>query len=309
MKFKKITIIDNCGLVSPEVEKIALLSEAVMTIHNDFPETETEIIARFGDSDCILVSWHTKISAEILRACPKLKFIGMCCSLYDEKSANVDIVEARKLGIEVKGVRDYGDEGTVEFMFAQLICLIKGLGKNKWRAEPTELGNKSIGIIGLGTLGQMVAKTAIYFGMKVFYFSRTRKYELEETGITFLPLDVLMERCDIITTLLPKNTQLLTEQEFKIKKRNSILINTSLGLTFEKEPFLDWMKRDKTSFTIFDACGFGNCADEFARYENIILSDQFSGFTTEAKKRLSQKVLLNLTTYLNNIDFLDLKIR
>ena len=309
MKFKKITIIDNCGLVSPEIEKIALLSEAAMIIHNDFPETENEIIAQIGDSDCVLVSWHTKISADILKACPKLKFIGMCCSLYDEKSANVDIVEARKLGIEVKGVRDYGDEGTVEFIFAQLICLIKGLGKNQWRTEPTELGGKSIGIIGLGTLGLMVAKTAIHFGMKVFYFSRTRKTDLEETGITFLPLNKLLERCDIITTHLPKNTLILTEREFKIKKSNSILINTSLGLTFEKEPFLDWMTRDKTSFAIFDACGYGACAEEFADYGNIILSDQFSGFTTEAKKRLSQKVLLNLTTYLNNIDFLHLKVR
>ena len=308
MKFKKITIIDNCGLVSPEVEKIALLSEEAMIIHNDFPETEKEIIARIGDSDCVLVSWHTKISAKILRSCPSLKIVGMCCSLYDEKSANVDIVEARKLGIEVKGVRDYGDEGTVEFMFAELICLIKGLGKNKWRAEPTELGNKSIGIIGLGTLGQMVAKTALHFGMKVFYFSRTRKPELEETGITYMTLSELMESCDVVATLLPKNTHLLTDQEFKIKKINSILINSSLGLTFEKEPFLDWMKRDKTSFAIFDACGYGNCATEFADYDNIILSNQFSGFTTEAKKRLSQKVLLNLTTYLNNIDFLDLKV-
>ncbi len=299
MKFKKITIIDNCGLVSPEIEKIALLSEAVMIIHNDFPKTEKEIIDRIGDSDCVLVSWHTKISADILRSCPSLKFVGMCCSLYDEKSANVDIIEARKLGIEVKGVRDYGDEGTVEFMFAQLICLIKGLGKNRWRTEPTELGNKSMGIIGLGTLGQMVAKTALHFGMKVFYFSRTRKTDLEETGITFLPLTELMENCDIITTHLPKYTHILTDQEFKIKKINSILINTSLGLTFEKEPFLDWMTRDKTSFAIFDACGYGDHAREFANYGNIILSDQFSGFTTEAKKRLSQKVLFNLTTYLD----------
>ena len=68
--------------------------------------------------------------------------------LYDEKSANVDIETARNLGIEVKGVRDYGDEGTVEFIFAELITLFKGLGKNKWRNEATELKNKRIGIIG-----------------------------------------------------------------------------------------------------------------------------------------------------------------
>jgi len=94
----------------------------------------------------------------------------MCCSLYDQKSANVDIEAARKLGIDVKGVRDYGDEGTVEFIFAQLIYLFKGLGKNQWGSEVTELKNKSVGIIGFGTLGQMVGKIAVHFGMQGFLF-------------------------------------------------------------------------------------------------------------------------------------------
>ena len=299
MIFRKITIIDKCGLTSPEIEKIALLSLEAISIYDDFPESENEIIKRMDDADCVLVSWHTKITAEMIQASPSLKFIGMCCSLYDEKSANVDIVEARKLGVEVKGVRDYGDEGTVEFIFSQLIFLLKGLGKNKWRNESTELTNKSIGIIGLGTLGQMVAKTAIHFGMKVFYFSRTRKHELENTGITFLPLDELMESCDIVTTHLPKNTILLTEREFSIKKPNSILINTSLGRTFEMDAFVNWIRNDRTSFAIFDGNASGSLDGELDNYSNIISSEQYSGFTIEAKKRLSQKVLLNLTTYLD----------
>lgn len=298
MIFRKITIIDKCGLTSPEIEKIASLSQEAISIYDDFPESESEIIKRMSDADCVLVSWHTKITAEMIQASPSLKFIGMCCSLYDEKSANVDIVEARKLGVEVKGVRDYGDEGTVEFIFSQLIFLLKGLGKNKWRNESTELTNKSIGIIGLGTLGQMVAKTAIHFGMKVFYFSRSRKFELEKTGITFLPLDELMESCDIITTHLPKNTILLTEREFRIKKHNSILINTSLGRTFEMDAFVNWISNDRTSFAIFDGNASGSLDGELDNYSNIISSEQYSGFTIEAKKRLSQKVLLNLTTYL-----------
>jgi phosphoglycerate dehydrogenase-like enzyme len=300
MTFKKISIIDNCGLTSPEIEKISMLSKETISIYNNFPKTEEEIINRISDSDCVLVSWQTKISAHILKASTSLKFIGMCCSLYDENSSNVDIVEARKLGITVKGVKDYGDEGTVEFIFAQLVYLFKGLGKNKWKNEVSELTNKSIGIIGLGTLGQMVAKTAIHFGMQVYYFNRTRKYELENKGINYLSLNELLQSCDIITTHLPRNTILLKEQEFQNKKFNSILINTSLGLTFEKNAFLKWINSDKTSFAILDADGVGNFASEFSKFENIILSEQFAGFTLEAKKRLSEKVLINLTNYLEN---------
>ena len=298
MTFKKISIIDNCGLTNPEIEKISNLSKETISIYNDFPKTAEEIMNRISGSDCILVSWQTKINADILKASTSLKFIGMCCSLYDENSSNVDIVEARKLGITVKGVKDYGDEGTVEFIFAQLIYLLKGLGKHKWKSEASELTNKRIGIIGLGTLGQMVAKTALHFGMHVYYFNRSRKYELENEGIIYLSLNELLESCDIITTHLPRNTILLTELEFQHKKTNSILINTSLGLTFEKDAFLKWINNDKTSFAIFDADGVGNFISEFSKFDNIILSQQFAGFTLEAKKRLSEKVLINLTNYL-----------
>jgi phosphoglycerate dehydrogenase-like enzyme len=298
MTFNKITIIDNCGLTSPEIEKISLLSKEPISIYDDFPETEIEIFERIGNSDCVLVSWQTKISADILKKSKSLRFVGMCCSLYDENSANVDIAEARKLGIQVKGVKDYGDEGTIEFIFAQLIYLFKGLGKHKWKNEATELTNKSIGIIGLGTLGQMVAKTATHFGMKAFYFNRSRKYAIEKEGVVYLPLDELIATCDVVTTHLPRNTILLKNQEFRNKKSNSILINTSLGLTFEKDAFLEWIDNDKTSFAILDADGVGNFGSEFSKYDNIIMTHQFAGFTLEAKKRLSEKVLANLTNYL-----------
>jgi lactate dehydrogenase-like 2-hydroxyacid dehydrogenase len=221
-----------------------------------------------------------------------LKFIAMCCSLYDENSANVDIAAARKLGIQVKGVKDYGDEGTIEFIFAQLIFLFKGLGKHKWKSEAIELTNKSIGIIGLGTLGQMVAKTAMHFGMVVFYYNRSRKYEFEKQGVGYLPLIELLASCDVITTHLPRNTIVLTDQEFVIKKNNSVLINTSLGLTFEKDAFLNWISKDKTSFAILDADGAGNFGSEFSKYENIITTEQFAGFTLEAKKGFLKKYLL-----------------
>ena len=298
MKFDKITIIDKCGLTDPVLEKLTNLSAKPIEIYNDFPKTEKEIIKRIGDADCILVSWQTIVGADIIKASKSLKFIGMCCSLYDEKSANVDIETARGLGIDVKGVKDYGDDGTIEFIFAELIYLFKGLGKHKWRDEQTELKNKSIGIIGLGTLGLMVAKTALHFGMKVFYFSRTRKRELENEHLKYLPLDDLLKTCDVVTTHLPKHTVLISAPEFKIKKRNSILVSTSIGLNCDKDALVNWLTEDKTSYAIFDSVGVGIYGDELRKLDNVILSGQSAGFTTEAKDRLSEKVFNNLTTFL-----------
>lgn len=300
MKFTQITIIDDCGIEEPIVQKISELSKSPLVIFKDTPVSKEEIIQRIGDSDCVLLSWKTSISAEILQACPSLKFIGLCCSLYDEKSANVDIAAARKAGITVKGVRDYGDEGAAEFIFAQLIYLFQGLGKYQWKAAAAELKGKSIGIIGLGTLGGMVATMARPFGMKVFYYNRSRKPEAEQKGIAYLPLQKLLSTCDVVTTHLPKNTILLGETEFNHKKKNSILINTSLGLTFDKRAFCKWLSEDESSYAIFDADGMAPFEGEIAKMDRVISSDKFAGFTAEAKVRLSEKVLENLLAYQKN---------
>jgi phosphoglycerate dehydrogenase-like enzyme len=298
MTFQKITLIDSCGLTSPVLEQIAQLSRHPIVIYNDFPSTDEEILGRIADSDCILVSWNTKVNAEVIKASPNLKYIGMCCSLYDEKAANVDIAQARLQNIVVKGVRDYGDDGTLEFIFAELIYLMKGLGNLQWQKETRELRGKKMGIIGMGTLGTMVARTARHFGMEVFYFNRSRKYELEEEGFGFVPLNELMASCDVISLHLPKNSNVLHETEFSYKKPNSILVNTVIGLSFDKEAFVKWICADKTSFAIFDRVGVGEYFDEFSKYPNVILSERSSGFTMEAKQRLSEKVLANIHQFL-----------
>lgn len=300
MTFQKITLIDSCGLTSPVVEQIKLLSKEPITVYTEDPADEAEILRRIGDSDAILVSWRTKVSAEVIQAAPNLRYIGMCCSLYDEKAANVDIIQARKQGIVVKGVRDYGDDGTLEFIFAELVYLFKGLGRHRWQTENRELRGKTLGIIGMGTLGTMVARTARHFGMDVFYFNRSRKSELEAEGFGFLSLNELMARCDVISLHLPKNSIVPGEAEFRNKKPNSILVNTSIGLTFDKNAFVNWIANDSTSFAIFDSPGVGEHSEEFSNFPNIIISDRSSGFTLEAQSRLSEKVLENIKSLLSD---------
>lgn len=300
MKFNKIACIDPCGLTSPFKEEIFKLSDQVPFIAEDNPRDNAEIIRRIDKADCVLVSWNTRIDAEVLEACPGIKYIGMCCSLYDEQSANVDIATARKLGIVVKGVRDYGDEGTVEFIFAQLINLLKGLGPYQWKKEATELTGKKIGIIGMGTLGKMVAKTALHFHMEVSYFSRTRKKEIETDGIQYLALEDLVSQCEILTTHLPRNTILLREPEFLQMKKEAILINTSLGVPFELDAFLAWIGKNYGNFAIFDSPGYGNLRTVFENHPNILLTHKSSGFTYEAKCRLTEKVWKNMLDFLQS---------
>ena len=299
MPFKKIATIDNCGLVGPFRDKVLGLSQTPVTPATDDPTSEEQIVARIGDADCALVSWRTQVPGSVLRACPSLKYVGMCCSLYDEDAANVDIREAKKLGITVTGVKDYGDDGTLEFIFAELISLYKGLGPRKWSEDNTELTSKTLGIVGLGFLGKMVARAALLFGMKVLYNSRTRKPDMEELGCEYAEFGDLLARADVVTAHLPRNTVIFDAAAFKAMKERAIFVNTSLGQPFVAEAFFDWIGKKSGNFAIFDMPGSGTVTARCKDYPNIVLYERPSGFTSEARERLTAKVYDNMVAFLD----------
>lgn len=296
MKFKKIVSVDNTGLtpdIKIEIEKLA--NEVIW--YYDYPKECSELISRIGDADCVLVSWNTPIRDEVIKACPNIKYIGMCCSLIDEESANVDIKAAREKGITVLGVRDYGDEGVVEYIISELVRLLHGFGEHQWKSEELELTNQRLGIIGMGMLGKMLAKRAQGFGMEVFYYSRTRKPEIELDGVYYLALPELLKSCDIITTHLPRNTVALGPDEFESLGNNKIIVNTSLEPTFDVEEFAKWINRDG-NYAIFDKVAMGKHYDTLKNYKKVIYTDKVTGFTYQAKERLSKKVLANIEAFL-----------
>jgi lactate dehydrogenase-like 2-hydroxyacid dehydrogenase len=295
LKFNKIVAVDNTGLVLPVKARLYELGEEVV-FYDDFPTSSAEIISRIKDADCILVSWNTRIDREIIESCPKIKYIGMCCSLIDESSANVDIAAARERGITVLGVRDYGDEGVIEFILSELVRLFHGYGEHQWKEDVQELTNQKLGIIGLGTVGSMLAERALSFGMQVFYFNRSRKPALEEKGVKYLELKELLCEVDILSTSLPRNTIVLYKEHFDMLGNNKVLINTALGPTFDVAAFEEWIA-NKVNYAIFDRAAMGNYYEEFKKINNIIYSDKTAGWTAQAKERLSYKVLDNIATY------------
>jgi len=169
MMFKQIVIIDKTGLRDWALERLKKYSANPIGIYDDKPTSEEEAAKRIESADCVFVSWGTQLTGKVLSAAKDLKYVGMCCSLYGTESANVDIEYANNNGITVKGVRDYGDEGLVEYIIAELIRLIKGIGKQQWKKEALELTGRKVGIVGMGATGKMLADRLQAFGAKVYY--------------------------------------------------------------------------------------------------------------------------------------------
>lgn len=298
VKFNKIVCVDNTKLEDWAIKELQQYSKTEVAIYKDSPASENELIERIGEAEAIIVSWKTQIPENVIKECSKLRYIGMACSLYDDESANVAVNFAREKGIIVKGIFDYGDPGVIEFIISELIQLLHGFGENQWRKMPVELTDKKIGIIGLGTTGQMLAEALLPLGADVYYYSRSRKKEFEAKGLQYLPLKKLLKTSEIISLHLPKNTKLLGKKEFESFGSGKILVNTSLGLPFEEKAFLNWIKAE-ANFAIFDGDGGASLSEDTKGIDRVISHSKSAGWSAETQRRLSEKVLENLKAYFN----------
>ncbi|MCG9972739.1 NAD(P)-dependent oxidoreductase [Christiangramia crocea] len=296
MKFNKIICVDNTRLNKQALSELEKLSGEVV-VYSDYPKQKEEIINRIGNAEAIIVSWRTEIDEEVIKACPELKYIGMACSLYDDESANVAVKFAGQNGISVKGIRDYGDPGVAEFIISELIQLLNGYKEEQWKELPQELTGLRIGIVGMGVTGQLLAKCLLPFGAELSYYSRSRQTEWEKKGVEYRPLNELLKTSEVISFHLPKNTILIAENEFRIFGNGKILINTSLGLPFEKRAFKKWIK-NSGNFAIFDADGKKELTSETRMMPRVIVSDSSAGWSEQTLERLSEKVIQNIKEYI-----------
>jgi lactate dehydrogenase-like 2-hydroxyacid dehydrogenase len=298
--FRKLVSIEPPRLPQVTLYKLRQYANEVI-IHRDIPVNNAEIIRRIGDADAVLLSYSSKIDREVLENCPGITYIGMCCSLYSPESANVDIRAANSMGITVSGVRDYGDEGVAEYAISELARLLHGFGGGPmWKDQPIELTGIDAGILGMGTTGQIVAKTLHFFGAHISYFSRTRKPELEiEKGYTYLPLDELLKKAEILCTCLNKNVILLGEREFELFGNGKILMNISIGPSFEIPALKGWIEKGGNYALSDSNAGLGN--DAVLLSMNGVISagaNNTAGMTKQAQHRLGQKVIENIEAFL-----------
>ncbi|MDE5948702.1 MAG: dihydrofolate reductase, partial [Prevotella sp.] len=206
--FRKLVAIEPVSLIPSAEEELHSYAEEVV-MYRDIPVGDDEIAARIGDADAVLLSYTSQIGRAVMERCADIKYIGMCCSLYSPESANVDIRFASGRGIAVTGIRDYGDEGVVEYVVSELVRCLHGFGQEPWDGMARELTGMKVGVVGLGKSGGMIADAMRFFGADIAYFARSEKPAAAAKGYRFLPLDKLRRQSEVVFCCLNKNTVLL----------------------------------------------------------------------------------------------------
>ncbi len=305
--FEKLVAIEPISLVPAAEKELSSFAKQVV-MYDDIPKDNEEIIARIGDADGVLLSYTSTIDKETIGSCPNIQYIGMCCSLYSPESANVDILYANSRGITVTGIRDYGDEGVVEYAISELVRCLHGFGttpdgfpEKPWNGMAEEITGLKCGIIGLGKSGGMIADALHFFGAEIFYFSRSEKKHAKEKGYKFLPLSELLPTSDVVFCCLNKNTILLHEKEFEQFSNHKVLFNTGLSPAWNEAPFAKWIEGDNRCYC--DTLGALG-SEKYLNHPNVRCMNVSTGRTRQAFDRLSEKVLKNISEYNRRNDVL-----
>ena len=328
--FQKLVAIEPVSLIPSAEQELSRYAQQV-ELFTDIPADDDEIVRRIGDADAVLLSYTSRIGREVIERCPKIRYIGMCCSLYSEQSANVDIAFAREKGIRVLGIRDYGDRGVVEYVLHELTGLLHGFGMPMLQDEPVEITGLKVGIVGLGVSGKMIADALAFMGAEVSYYSRSRKclwhkggtsghvqkvksirldcdgdavvLLIEQTaGMSYKPLDALLKDSQVVFTCLNKNVLLLGQPEFEQLGAGKVLFNTSIGPGFDSAALERWLDQPGTHFFCDTRAAAGAVAEGFFDRDNVHCQNVSAGRTKQAFVLLSQKVLANIRTALAELE-------
>jgi len=210
--------------------------------YDDLPVPRKVLMEEIKEVDGLLCLLTESIDRELLYQATKLKAISIMAVGYN----NIDVGEATKRGITVTNTPGVLTETTADLTFALLMAVARRVNESelflregKWKTwSPMLLTGQDIygatlGIIGLGRIGEAVARRAKGFNMRILYHNRTRKLEKEyNLGIEYLELNELLREADFICILTPYTSEtknLISYEQFEMMKKEAILINTSRG--------------------------------------------------------------------------------
>lgn len=206
------------------------------------------LAARYAEAEVISCFIYSDLSAAVLEKFTKLKMIATRSTGFD----HIDLEYCKKRGITVSNVPFYGENTVAEHVFALLLSLSRHIPEAARRTregdfsfkglEGFDLNRKTMGIIGMGSIGQHVARMAKGFGMDVLAFDMKPDPKLAQTqGFSYVDMKELLRSSDVITLHVPGGagtSHLLSEAEFALMKDGVVIINTARGSVVDPKALL-----------------------------------------------------------------------
>jgi glyoxylate reductase len=302
-------------LVTREIPAAGIrpLEEFDVTVLSEAPPERADLLEAASGSEGVLSTVTEKIDSTFMDAAGEgLKVIANMAVGYD----NVDVEAAKARGVVVTNTPGVLDETTADVAFMLLLAAARRLGESErvlragrweWWGPKLFMGpdvwGKKLGIVGLGRIGQAVARRARGFDMEILYYNRSRREEAEEElGASYLDLDELLETADFITLHTPltdETRHLIDAPELERMKPEAVLVNTSRGPVVDEAALADALAEGR----IF-AAGLDVYEEEpkvhpkLLELENVVLAPHIGSGSIETRVKMAVLAAENLAAVL-----------
>ncbi len=272
-----------------------------------------KIAETIKDADMVICN-KTPLNPETLSLATHLKYIGLFATGYN----NIDVEYCRAKGITVCNAGSYSTDAVCQHTFALILEALNRVGdynnfvhQGNWKNSLTfspfafplsEISQKTIGIVGYGSIGKAVSKVANAFDMKVLAYKRT---PVEDNSVTFTDFDTILKESDIVTVHCPLNKdseKMFDSKAFGKMKDGSIFINTARGGVMDENALVDALESGKLSFAGIDVLETEPMAQDcpLCGIKNCIITPHIAWAPMETRERLMGIVTGNIRNYLNN---------
>lgn len=272
------------------------------------PMSRKQLLELIPEADALICLLSEKIDREVLERANNLKVISNYAVGYN----NIDVELATEKGIYVTNTPDVLTEATADLAWALLMSAARRIVEGDkmvregrfrgWAPDlllGSEISGKTLGVVGLGRIGEAVARRAKGFNMKVIYWSRERKPHKEESlNIEYRSFNDLLKESDFISlnvALTEDTYHLITEKEFALMKDKAILINTARGQVVDEEALVDALKTGKIRAAGLDV--YENEPEvhkDLLKLDNVVLAPHIGSGTDETRGKMSKMVAENV---------------
>jgi glyoxylate reductase len=280
----------------------------------DTPMTKADLIAAMQEAEVLVPSVTDTIDAGMLaQAGDKLRLIAS----YGAGVDHIDIASARQRGLLVTNTPGVVTEDTADMAMALMLGVTRrmpeGLAlmqRGQWTGwAPTALlggriSGRRLGILGMGRIGQAVARRATAFGMQIHYHNRRRVSAEVETqlGATYWDdLDEMVKRIDILSVNCPSTPDtfhLMNARRLQLMKPTAVIVNTARGDVIDEGALVRMLRAGELAGAGLDVYEHGATVNPALReLPNVVLLPHMSSATEEGRIEMGEKVIINIKTY------------
>ncbi|GAA2990562.1 D-3-phosphoglycerate dehydrogenase [Microbacterium terrae] len=263
------------------------------------------LLSALADANAVLIRSATKIDAEAIAAAPVLKVVARAGVGLD----NVDIKTATTAGVMVVNAPTSNIISAAELTVGHILSLARhipaahaSLAGGAWKRSSytgTELFEKTVGIIGLGRIGALIAARVQAFGTKVVaYDPYVTSARAQQLGVQLLTLDELLEQSDFVTIHMPKTpetTGMIGAEQFKLMKPTSYVVNVARGGLIDEEALREALVAGEIAGAGLDVFtseppAAGGTAAALLDLPNVVVTPHLGASTEEAQEKAGVSV-------------------